>query len=105
MSDYFRPVIQRGADDEAARRLDLARRRAATMFAALPAEVHELGEMFEAAGHELALVGGPVRDAVLNSPVAQSKPLPPFRLELPPSTLPNPSPTSSSVSSPTTLPT
>ena len=55
----------READDEAARRLDLARRRAATMFAALPAEVHELGEMFEAAGHELALVGGPVRDAVL----------------------------------------
>ncbi|AXK47297.1 CCA tRNA nucleotidyltransferase [Brachybacterium saurashtrense] len=35
------------------------------MFAALPAEIHELGRLFEAAGHELALVGGPVRDAVL----------------------------------------
>ncbi|MFC0675932.1 CCA tRNA nucleotidyltransferase [Brachybacterium hainanense] len=35
------------------------------MFAALPEEIHELGRAFEAAGHELALVGGPVRDAVL----------------------------------------
>ena len=29
----------------------------------------ELGEIFAAAGHELALVGGPVRDAVLGRPV------------------------------------
>jgi poly(A) polymerase len=49
----------------AARRLDTARRRAASMFQALPAEIHELGRLFQAAGHELALVGGPVRDAVL----------------------------------------
>ncbi|MGO1409630.1 MAG: CCA tRNA nucleotidyltransferase [Brachybacterium sp.] len=35
------------------------------MFRALPEEIHVLGRMFEAAGHELALVGGPVRDAVL----------------------------------------
>ncbi|MDN6302669.1 MAG: CCA tRNA nucleotidyltransferase [Dermabacteraceae bacterium] len=35
------------------------------MFQALPEEIHVLGRMFEAAGHELALVGGPVRDAVL----------------------------------------
>lgn len=43
----------------------IAARRAASMFRALPPEIHELGERFEAAGHELALVGGPVRDAVL----------------------------------------
>src|SRR5699024_12588453 len=35
------------------------------MFQALPEEIHALGRVFEAAGHELALVGGPVRDAVL----------------------------------------
>jgi poly(A) polymerase len=46
-------------------RLDVARTRAASMFHALPEPVHELGRLFEAAGHELALVGGPVRDAVL----------------------------------------
>ncbi|WP_442878601.1 CCA tRNA nucleotidyltransferase [Brachybacterium sp. J153] len=51
--------------DESAQRLATARTRAASMFAALPEEVHELGRRFEAAGHELALVGGPVRDAVL----------------------------------------
>lgn len=65
MTDSPQDLHMPEADDEAARRLDLARCRAATMFAALPAEVHELGEMFEADGHELALVGGPVRDAVL----------------------------------------
>ena len=51
--------------DETAARLDTARLRAASMFRALPEEIHALGRMFEAAGHELALVGGPVRDAVL----------------------------------------
>ncbi|WP_416232177.1 CCA tRNA nucleotidyltransferase [Brachybacterium sp. NBEC-018] len=50
---------------EAARRLENARTRAAAMFEALPAEIHDLGRRFEAAGLELALVGGPVRDAVL----------------------------------------
>ena len=48
-----------------AERLETARRRAASMFEALPPEIHELGRLFAAAGHELALVGGPVRDAVL----------------------------------------
>ncbi|NMA78374.1 MAG: CCA tRNA nucleotidyltransferase, partial [Actinomycetales bacterium] len=51
--------------DENAARLDTARTRATSMFRALPEEIHELGRLFEAAGHELALVGGPVRDAVL----------------------------------------
>ncbi|MCG7427814.1 CCA tRNA nucleotidyltransferase [Helcobacillus massiliensis] len=35
------------------------------MFRALPQEIHDLGRLFEDAGHELALVGGPVRDAIL----------------------------------------
>lgn len=54
-------------DPTAAReaRLALARRRAGSMFAALPEPLHALGRLFEEAGHELALVGGPVRDAVL----------------------------------------
>ena len=43
----------------------LARTRAERMFQALPAQIHELGQLFEDAGHELALVGGPVRDAIL----------------------------------------
>ncbi len=40
-------------------------RNAAQVLAALPAEALALGEAFAAAGHELALVGGPVRDAFL----------------------------------------
>lgn len=52
-------------EDDAQRRLEIARTRAASMFAALPEEIHELGRRFDQAGHELALVGGPVRDAVL----------------------------------------
>ena len=40
-------------------------RRAAAVLAGLPAEALELGEAFARAGHELALVGGPVRDAFL----------------------------------------
>ncbi|MBV7432386.1 CCA tRNA nucleotidyltransferase [Dermabacteraceae bacterium TAE3-ERU5] len=44
---------------------ELAQRRARTLFAALPQEIQELGELFRAAGHRLALVGGPVRDALL----------------------------------------
>ena len=35
------------------------------MLASLPPEATELGAAFHAAGHELALVGGPVRDAFL----------------------------------------
>jgi len=39
--------------------------RAQGLWAALPPEVGELGRLFADAGHELALVGGPVRDAFL----------------------------------------
>lgn len=53
------------AHPDTAARLEIARTRAATMFRALPEEIHDLGRRFEAAGFELALVGGPVRDAVL----------------------------------------
>ena len=45
--------------------VELARKRAQTLFAALPPVIHELGELFAEAGHDLALVGGPVRDALL----------------------------------------
>ncbi|WP_062381143.1 CCA tRNA nucleotidyltransferase [Demequina pelophila] len=41
------------------------RARAQGLWGALPPEVGELAEAFAAAGHELALVGGPVRDAFL----------------------------------------
>lgn len=40
-------------------------RRALTSLAALAPDAIELGRVFAAAGHELALVGGPVRDAFL----------------------------------------
>lgn len=39
--------------------------RALSVLAGLPGDALELGRLFEAAGHELALVGGPVRDAFL----------------------------------------
>ena len=45
--------------------LALARRRLGAALVQLDPAVGELGERFAAAGHELALVGGPVRDAVL----------------------------------------
>ncbi|MDO4887687.1 MAG: HDIG domain-containing protein [Actinomycetaceae bacterium] len=35
----------------------------------LPPAIHELGSIFADAGHELALVGGPVRDAFLGLPI------------------------------------
>lgn len=41
------------------------RTRAVGLWAALPGEVVALAEAFDAAGHEFALVGGPVRDAFL----------------------------------------
>ncbi len=41
------------------------RRRALTVIAELAPDAVELGEAFARAGHELALVGGPVRDAFL----------------------------------------
>lgn len=65
--DRNTPVSPAPADplDLAEERLARARTRAASMFAALPEEIHALGRLFEEAGHELALVGGPVRDAVL----------------------------------------
>ncbi|WP_421735648.1 CCA tRNA nucleotidyltransferase [Cellulomonas sp.] len=40
-------------------------KRALGVLAGLPSDALELGELFRAAGHELALVGGPVRDALL----------------------------------------
>ncbi len=40
-------------------------KRALGVLAALPADALELGALFREAGHELALVGGPVRDAFL----------------------------------------
>src|SRR5699024_8339686 len=62
-SDRTPPVIDSAPDPRTP--LEIARTRAASMFRALPEEVHDLGRRFEAEGHELALVGGPVRDAVL----------------------------------------
>ncbi|KQR17861.1 CCA tRNA nucleotidyltransferase [Cellulomonas sp. Leaf334] len=40
-------------------------KRALGVLAGLPTDALELGDLFRAAGHELALVGGPVRDAFL----------------------------------------
>ncbi len=45
--------------------MDVLRQRAELLWNALPGEVLELAELFDAAGHEFALVGGPVRDAFL----------------------------------------
>lgn len=45
--------------------LETLRRRAAGLWTALPDEVVQLAASFAAAGHEFALVGGPVRDAFL----------------------------------------
>ncbi|MFC4564389.1 CCA tRNA nucleotidyltransferase [Nocardiopsis mangrovi] len=39
------------------------------LFASIDTVTEELGERFAAAGHELALVGGPVRDALIGRPV------------------------------------
>jgi len=57
-----------GADElpaAAATALGGLRRQAAQVLADLAPDALELGEVFRAAGHELALVGGPVRDAFL----------------------------------------
>ncbi|WP_084039003.1 CCA tRNA nucleotidyltransferase [Demequina sp. NBRC 110053] len=45
--------------------MDVLRQRAALLWDALPPEILELADLFDAAGHEFALVGGPVRDAFL----------------------------------------
>lgn len=45
-------------------------KRALGVIAGLAPAALELGELFRAAGHELALVGGPVRDAFLGRPSA-----------------------------------
>jgi poly(A) polymerase len=45
--------------------MDALRRRAVSALAQLAPDALELGRRFAAAGHELALVGGPVRDAFL----------------------------------------
>ena len=48
--------------------LESARRDVLTRLAPVLPVVRDLGERFAAAGHELALVGGPVRDALLGRP-------------------------------------
>ena len=53
----------------ASRLLPALQRRAAMAFLDLPPVVTALGQVFTAAGHQLALVGGPVRDALLARPV------------------------------------
>jgi poly(A) polymerase len=50
--------------------LSAAQRRLITELMRLAPVVDELGHRFAAAGHELALVGGPVRDALLGRPVS-----------------------------------
>ncbi|NTW40512.1 MAG: CCA tRNA nucleotidyltransferase [Cellulomonadaceae bacterium] len=52
-------------DQPAPAALVALQRRALGVLAGLPRAAIELGEAFAAAGHELALVGGPVRDAFL----------------------------------------
>ncbi|WP_129338410.1 CCA tRNA nucleotidyltransferase [Cellulomonas endophytica] len=59
------PTAGSPVDAPAPEAVEALRRRALAVLAALPAEARELGERFRAAGHELALVGGPVRDAFL----------------------------------------
>lgn len=58
------PPPAAGAPD-APERLAALRRRALTVIADLAPAAVELGDLFHRAGHELALVGGPVRDAFL----------------------------------------
>jgi len=67
----FYPVSatsRRPAPDPAGPSVESARRRLAAALLSLDPAVAELGELFARAGHELALVGGPVRDAVLGRP-------------------------------------
>jgi len=52
-------------DPQPAAALAALQRRALSVLAGLAPEALELGSAFAAAGHELALVGGPVRDAFL----------------------------------------
>jgi len=61
-----RPSSPSGAGDLALADL-LA--RTLDVLASVAPEAIELGELFQAAGHELALVGGPVRDAFLGRPI------------------------------------
>jgi poly(A) polymerase len=50
--------------------LDVLRTRAQGLWAGLPPEVADLARIFADAGHEFALVGGPVRDAFLGRSTA-----------------------------------
>ncbi|HLR55294.1 MAG TPA: CCA tRNA nucleotidyltransferase, partial [Actinomycetales bacterium] len=45
-------------------------KRALSVLTSLSSHIVDLGERFETAGYELALVGGPVRDAFLGRPVS-----------------------------------
>jgi poly(A) polymerase len=58
------PAAEQPADPA----LEAARRQVLQRLAPVLGLVSELGERFAAAGHELALVGGPVRDALLGRP-------------------------------------
>ena len=53
------------SDDAASRELSAAQRRAVTELLRVSPVLDTLGERFALAGHRLALVGGPVRDALL----------------------------------------
>jgi poly(A) polymerase len=58
------PTAEQPADPA----LEAARRQVLQRLAPVLGLVSDLGERFAAAGHELALVGGPVRDALLGRP-------------------------------------
>lgn len=58
------PSVGPGSPDLSAALVAL-QKRALGVLAGLPTDALELGDLFRAAGHELALVGGPVRDAFL----------------------------------------
>jgi len=59
------PDAGRASSPQGPAPVEVLRRRAAAVLASLAPDAVELGEAFAAAGHELALVGGPVRDAFL----------------------------------------
>ena len=64
MAGNARTGSPEGAAPSQAQEASLLRAAVAALAPVIPL-LRELGERFEAAGHELALVGGPVRDAFL----------------------------------------
>jgi poly(A) polymerase len=64
------PAAAAGPDDlRISDLVEQAQRRAVTQMVPLRDVLDDLGQRFAAAGHELALVGGPVRDALLGRPI------------------------------------